>query len=74
MNPLTNEKIPIYLDSSDDYGEKGGDNTYFLDSKFAVPSIEEKYKEFALNNNLNYREVIDKVTGKLINSQEVKNN
>ena len=71
VNPLTKEKIPIYLDSSDDYGEKGGDNSYFLDSKLAVPTMEDKYKEFASNHNLNYREIIDTDTGKLINSDEV---
>ena len=33
INPLSGNKIPIYLNSNEDFGEKNADNKYCLDAK-----------------------------------------
>ena len=59
INPLTGVKIPLFLNSNEDYGQKSANNRPCLDAKLAVPSMDENVKEFANENNLKYKEIFD---------------
>lgn len=73
INPLTGEKIPIYLDSNEDFGEKSAENKSFLSAKLAIPSLDENYRGFSIENKLRFKEIYNKKLDKLENSAEVMN-
>lgn len=60
VNPLKPEdKIPIYLDSSDDFGELNLNGVPYLDARLAIPSLNETDRKFATENKLSFKEVSD---------------
>ena len=69
-NPLNGSEIPVYLKSDEDYGELNLEGISYMDSKLGVPSIDAADKQFALDNKIEFTDIIDEVSDVLINSEE----
>ncbi|CAF0843335.1 unnamed protein product [Brachionus calyciflorus] len=68
IHPFTKQKIPVYLRNDAEFGTLNAQGVPYVDSKLAVPSLNENEKDFASENGLDFKSIIDLSNGKLINS------
>jgi leucyl-tRNA synthetase len=73
FNPLSKQKIPIYLNSSDDFGELNANGEPYLDARLAIPDLNKTDEKFALENQLEFSRVYDHEKNLIINSDNASN-
>jgi hypothetical protein len=69
LNPLTNEKIPIFFSDKVDYGVLNVDGKFHHDAHLAIPSLNETDRDFSVAKNLKFTNILN--DGKLVNSEQV---
>lgn len=72
INPFTKNKIPLFLKNDSEFGTLNSQGIPYVDSKLGIPSLSELDKNFAQQNRLTFKEIIDLSNNSLTNSDKVK--
>lgn len=52
INPINNQKIPIYLNSNDNFGELNANGAPYLDARLGIPALNKNDEQFASENKI----------------------